>query len=221
MNLRYFFIQCIIMIMAISSLCAQSPESFNYQAVIRDANSQILINQNVCLRFSILQNSISGNIIYSETHAVLTNQFGIVNLKIGTGIILSGNINSVSWGNDTYFLKVDLDATGGTNYQFMGISQLLSVPYALHAKTAENFTEIDGDSTNELQTLSISGDSVFLADGSYVILPENFDNDSTNEIQYISISNDSIYLINGSSIKLPSFDDNDADSTNELQILSF
>jgi hypothetical protein len=77
---------------------------------------------------------------YSETHSVLTDAYGLFNLIVGGGAVQSGTMAAINWSNDNYFLKVDMDATGGTNYQNMGTTQLLSVPYALHAKTAESVT---------------------------------------------------------------------------------
>lgn len=117
---------------------AQSPEAFKYQAVARDAGGQILANQSVSFQISILQGSASGTSVYSETHAATTNTFGLVNLEIGNGTVASGDFSAIDWGTDTYFTQIEMDASGGTNYQLMGTSQLLSVPYALHAKTAEN-----------------------------------------------------------------------------------
>ena len=216
-----------LLVLSHQLLMGQSPESFSYQAVLRDANNEILVNQNVGLRLSVLKTSTSGNIVYSETHSIATNAYGIVNLDVGQGTLVSGSFTNIQWGNDLYFLKVDLDMTGGQNYQFMGTSQLLSVPYALHAKTAANFNEIDGDSTNELQVLSLSNDTLYLSQSTYVVLPadqvNDNDADSTNELQVLSLSNDTLYLSQSTYVVLPAdqVNDNDADSTNELQILSF
>lgn len=126
-----------LMLFAIVTM-AQTPEAFKYQAVARDAGGQILANQSVSFRISILQGSASGTSVYSETHAATTNTFGLVNLEIGDGTLASGDFSAIEWGADTYFTQIEMDASGGTNYQLMGTSQLLSVPYALHAKTAEN-----------------------------------------------------------------------------------
>ena len=117
---------------------AQSPEAFKYQAVARDAGGQILANQSVSFRISILQGSASGTSVYSETHAATTNTFGLVNLEIGDGTVASGDFSAIEWGAYTYFTQIEMDETGGSNYLMLGTSQLLSVPYALHAKTAEN-----------------------------------------------------------------------------------
>jgi len=112
---------------------AQSPQAFKYQAVARDSAGEILANQNVSFQISILQGSASGTIVYTETHDTTTNGYGLVNLEIGNGLIVSGDFASISWGADNYFLQIEMDAAGGSNYQLMGTSQLMSVPYALYA----------------------------------------------------------------------------------------
>lgn len=115
---------------------AQSPNSFNYQAVIRDNSNKLLINQDVGIKISILDGSASGAVLYSETHAESTNANGIINLKIGEGTYVSGDFNAINWGADEKFLKIEMDASGGNTYSILGAFQLLSVPYALNANTA-------------------------------------------------------------------------------------
>ncbi|MCD6446659.1 MAG: hypothetical protein J7L40_00680, partial [Candidatus Marinimicrobia bacterium] len=123
-------------------LFAQTPESFKYQAVIRDASGNVITNQTVGLQIEILQGSETGTSVYSETWNVLTNTFGLINLNIGEGNVQSGIFSSIDWGNDSYFVKISIDITGGASYTEMGTSQLLSVPYALHAKTAGAASDI-------------------------------------------------------------------------------
>jgi hypothetical protein len=117
-------------------LFCQAPEGFNYSAIVRDNLGNPLTNQAVSFRFSIIQGNVTGSVAYSETHNAVTDQFGQVSLIIGNGLIIAGVFSMINWGGDSYFLKVELDKTGGTSYVEMGISQLLSVPYALYAKTA-------------------------------------------------------------------------------------
>ena len=117
---------------------AQTPESFKYQAVVRNASGDIIVNQIVGVQIEILQGSNTGFVVYSETHSVMTNNFGLINFNIGEGSIQSGDFSLISWGTDNYFVKVSIDPSGGNNYIETGTSQLLSVPYALHAKTSDN-----------------------------------------------------------------------------------
>ena len=85
---------------------------------------------------SILKGSINGDPVYTEYHNANTGSLGIVNLVIGNGTGIFGDIATIEWGADSYYLKVSIDKTGGTTYVEMGTTQLLSVPYALYAKTA-------------------------------------------------------------------------------------
>lgn len=138
-------IHSIIALMLSATVFAQAPQSFKYQAVARDASGEVIANQQVSFQISILQGSESGTTVYTETHVDSTNQFGLVTLEIGTGTT-TDDFTAIDWGNDTYFIQVEMDATGGTSYTLMGTSQLLSVPYALHATTAESassYTETD------------------------------------------------------------------------------
>jgi len=80
-----------------------------------------------------LQGSITGNAVYVETHNTVTNQFGLVNLEIGNGNVVSGVFANINWPEGLYFIKTEMDAAGGTNYQLMGTSQLLSVPYSFYS----------------------------------------------------------------------------------------
>lgn len=118
-----------------------SPQAFKYQAIARNANGEAIANQNVSFRISILEGSATGTTVYEETQIATTNQFGLANLSIGMGTPTNGTFSSIQWGNNTYFVKVEFDPQGGTNFTFMGTSQMLSVPYSLyseHAKTADN-----------------------------------------------------------------------------------
>ncbi len=113
---------------------AQSPKSFKYQAVVRDNSGTLLANHIVNFRISLLKGSSTGTAVYVETQKDTTNQFGLANLKIGSGTLVSGNFANINWGGDTYFVKIELDPNGLTSFQLMGTSQLLSVPYALFAE---------------------------------------------------------------------------------------
>ena len=115
----------------------QAPEGFKYQAVVRDAGNTILNNQAVGIQIEILQGGISGTPVYTESFTPTTNTYGLVNLEIGTGTT-SDDFTIIDWANDTYFIRTSIDVTGGSSYSVMGTSQLMSVPYALYAKTSGN-----------------------------------------------------------------------------------
>jgi hypothetical protein len=118
------------------SIYAQSPEKMSYQAVVRDANNTLVANQTVGMQISILQSSITGIVVYTETHSVDANSNGLVSLEIGTGSSTSGNFSLIDWSAGPYFIKTETDPTGGTSYTINGTSQLMSVPFALYAKSS-------------------------------------------------------------------------------------
>lgn len=119
---------------------AQLPEKMSYQAVIRNGDNNLVTNSPIGIKVSILKGSESGTVVYAETQAPTANANGLVTIEIGSGTIVSGSFATIDWTSGTYFIKTETDPAGGTNYTIIGISQILSVPYALHAKTAENFT---------------------------------------------------------------------------------
>ncbi|MGO3283976.1 MAG: beta strand repeat-containing protein, partial [Mesonia sp.] len=114
------------------SVHAQTPEKFNYQGIARNSQGEPMATQNLGLKISIINGSTT---IYSETHQVTTNNFGLYTLAIGDGTPVSGAMASVGWST-TKLLKVEIDPNGGTNYTDLGTTELLSVPYAMYAVTS-------------------------------------------------------------------------------------
>jgi hypothetical protein len=112
------------------------PNAFNYSAVARNAAGQPIATTTIGIQVTILKTSPTGASQYSENHFVNTDAFGLFNLVIGAGAVQSGSMATIDWSNDNYYLKVAMDATGGTNFLTMGTTQLLSVPYAIYAKSA-------------------------------------------------------------------------------------
>lgn len=124
------------------------PLSFKYQAVLRDNSGSVIGNRNVGIRLSILKNSVSGTAVYTETHTTTTSNLGLINIEIGKGTPAFGNMQNIDWGNDNYFIKIEADDNGGTSYSLVGVSQLVSVPYALFAYKAANGTQWKDTSSN-------------------------------------------------------------------------
>jgi hypothetical protein len=143
---------------------AQPPHYFNYQAVIRDAEGNLLTGQDVSIKIEILAGSASGTVVFRETHLVTTNDQGLVTLPVFGGTH-DGMWLAIDWSANDYFIKIYLGNSTGTDFQEMGTSQLLSVPYALHANTVNT----------ERQELSVSGTELSISDGNSVNLPEIYD----------------------------------------------
>lgn len=200
---------------------SQSPQSFKYQAVVRNSSGVLLFNQIVSIRSSILQSSSNGAVVYSETQTLSTNEYGVVALNIGEGTLVSGSFSSISWGTTSFFVKTELDIMGGSNFQFMGTSQIMSVPYALFAEKSKSSTnDLDTSATNEIQSLNLNGNNLSISNGNTIVLPPDNDADPTNENQSLQIVGDSLKISNGNSVFLSGSIDLDASPTNELQLLS-
>ena len=138
--------------------------NFSYQAVVRDNNSHLVVNQNVGVRLSLIRDIPNGAGDYVETHTVQTNANGLLTLMVGQGSVVSGSMASVDWKNHTYYLKSEIDITGGTNYTVTGVQVVAAVPFAQYAASCDY---------TEKQVISISNDTIFLTGGtnSFVKLP--------------------------------------------------
>ncbi len=116
-----------------ASVFAQAPQKMSYQSVLRNNSNALISSRAVSMRISILQGSSTGNAVYIETQMPITNANGLVSLEIGAGNIIQNTFASINWAAGPYFVKTETDPDGGTNYTIAGVSQLMSVPFALFA----------------------------------------------------------------------------------------
>lgn len=118
------------------TLTAQAPPpwAMNYQAVARNSSGQLLENEDLTVKIGIYSGPAATVKVYEETHDVTTNQFGQFNLMIGKGTLLYGFFSLIEWDSDEHHLKVEINP--GTGYVNLGTTQLVTVPYAYHAKTS-------------------------------------------------------------------------------------
>jgi len=200
-------------------ISGQAPQKFNYQAVVRDNSGDIISNQSVGIQLSVHDVSATGTIVFRETHNSSTNQFGIVNLEVGTGTAIIGTFSGINWQTGSKYLKVEMDPTGGNNYIALGTTQLISVPYALHSETVTNNEDADSDTTNELQLLSLTGLNLSISKGNTISLPSyiagqgiHFSGDTIsntgdlsniNELQSLSITGNNLSISSGNTVALP------------------
>lgn len=141
-----------------AALLAQVPSSFNYQAIARNAGGAVIADQEMNFEISIVKGDPLGEVVYTEQHTENTNRFGMVTLQIGTGNVLTGDFSSIEWGDDAYFLLIEV------NDVLMGATQLLSVPYALYARTAE-----EGGTGDDWGTQTVESDATLDGDGTSAI----------------------------------------------------
>jgi len=143
MEKNIFFIKSVILIFIFlisQKIMAQSPDLMSYQAVVRNSGNSLVANQSVGVRISILKTSATGTEIFKESFSPnpTTNANGLLNLQIGSGTAITGTFAGIDWSAGPYFVKTEIDPSGGTSYSTVTTSQLMSVPYALYAKTSGN-----------------------------------------------------------------------------------
>jgi hypothetical protein len=208
----------LILILFCSDSFSQSPQQMKYQVVVRDNTGNVIKNKPVSLRFTLVKSAPNGPSVYRETYQPTTNEFGLVTANIGNGTAIFGNFETIDWAHDIYFLKVEMDIQGGTNYILMGLSQFMSVPYSFYSdKAGTSISDHDTSSSNELQQLGINGHYLNLTNGNTVHLPIT-DSSSTNEIQFLKLSNDTLYLSNGGFVLLKKYDNQPAINALYLKI---
>lgn len=165
----------ILAVVLSTNLSAQAPQKMSYQAVIRNASNNLITNTIIGMRLSILQGSEFGAAIYVETQMPTTNTNGLASLEIGNGTVVLGTFSNIDWANGPYFIKTETDPNGGTAYSITGISQLMSVPYALFSANSINYIAGSGISivgntiSNSLpdQSISLTGTGGTTVTGSY------------------------------------------------------
>jgi hypothetical protein len=181
------------------TLVAQSPQKMSYQAVVRNNSGQIVKDQTISLKASILQGSVSGNAVYTETHKCKTNINGLFSILIGDGVSES-SFSMIDWSNGEYFIKTEIDLNGGTNYTITGTTQLLSVPYSFYSSTSETVK-------TERQSLAEVIDNMNSADGQIKDLSDPTDMKDAVNKEYvtfrISKTGDTLTMGNDQSIIIP------------------
>ena len=164
-------------ILLTGSALAQAPQKMSYQAVVRDAQDSLLTNQKISIQISLMQGWVTGKEVYVETQIITTNDNGLFSIEIGTGTVVSGSLTDIDWSDGPYFIKIETDPTGGTTYTITGTSQLLSVPYALHANTADSFSggvvmeETDPVFSSSIAAGITATDTAYWSNQQNIILP--------------------------------------------------
>lgn len=133
------YLALIAFLFSANSSFGQTPERFSFQGVARQADGKVSANSSIGLRVTIHADNAAGPVMYMESHLTQTNSDGIFNLAIGGGTVISGNFSQISWKSTAHFLQLELDPEGGNNYVDLGTTQLLSEPYAMHAREAEHW----------------------------------------------------------------------------------
>ncbi len=240
--MKKIFALCLLLTTAMAF--AQTPMGINYQGVARDPAGQPITNKPISVEIDIFDSTVSGStLLFAEKHSVTTSSMGLYTLIIGRGTATQGTFGSIAWSNGEKWVKVGIDPLGGSFVTLIGRMPLMSVPFALYAKSAGNSLKagngisISNDSIHNTapdQTVTLTGSGNVNITGTY----PNFTIDGTKTLYHagtgITISGDTIYntaaqvpvSITGQGIQVsgshPSFTLTamDSSSTNELQALS-
>jgi hypothetical protein len=147
----------------IPTVYSQAPQKMSYQAVVRNASNALVANTAVGIKITIYYINQEPDMapfitVYAESHVATTNQNGLFSIAVGTGTVLLGNFNNINWGTNEFYIRSQIDITGGTNYTLRGGQQLMSVPYALYANQSGGGKVLLNGTTNPPTTLGTAGD---------------------------------------------------------------
>jgi hypothetical protein len=188
---------------------AQVPDKISYQAVVRTDDGAILSESSVGFRISVIQQSTTGQSVYQETHVPFTNENGLVSLQIGTGKVINGNFAQIDWSNGPFYLETEMDLNGGSDYTVTGLTELLSVPYALHAKTASALVSSEGEYLLKSKIISVEssrdimqndiGNTIECTNSTTLQLPLNFNAMAIGDVINLEAHNGAILTVVGAS----------------------
>jgi hypothetical protein len=217
---------------ALSITAQNAPLSVNYQAVVRSPAGTILPNQQVGIRFSVLRDSIRGNIIYQEQHTTSSNDLGLINLKLGEGMPLLSQFRLIDWSVSPILVRIEL-SVGGSSFTTLGEEAFTSVPYSIYSNRSSYTDSLSQDAINTLPKLTLSGDTLYFGSNDTVplqlsnytlteaqvdayvsnngYLTSEIDGSVTNEIQDLQLNNHSLTITNnttGTTVDLSPYLDN-------------
>ena len=134
-NLYFLLFLCNFLIPSFAE--AQAPEGINYQAMYRNASGTAQPYKKISVRININQGASNGSLVYTERHKTKTNGQGLFNIIVGNGLS-PDDFSSIDWSFGPYFMHIEIDDIDLSQNIYFGFQQLLSVPYALHAKVADS-----------------------------------------------------------------------------------
>ena len=161
------FLLLLFQILLVGHVICQAPDRMTYQMVARDDSGNLIVGSNVGLRLAILFGGASGTEVFAETHSAPTNNNGMVTVLIGGGTNVFGNLGAVNWASGPFFLRAQMDPTGGANYTVENVSQLVSVPYSYYSSEAMN-ANFAG---NGFSHVSATGDTLYFLNGGFILIP--------------------------------------------------
>ena len=149
MNAKKIFLT--IAVAFVVTIASAQNSGFNYQAVVRNAQGELVANTNVGLRITLTDEQ-GQQVMYRETQSAPTNAYGVLSVTVGAGTPGGGKtLNDVDWASGNVWMRVEIDAKGGTNYTDMGTTKLQAVPYAYYALNDKKPTTSESDALFEVK----------------------------------------------------------------------
>ncbi|WP_452603180.1 hypothetical protein [Pontimicrobium sp. MEBiC06410] len=151
-------VKTILFYLFLGMVSSSFSQSFNYQAVVRDAGGELVIDQSVTVQFTILEGASTTVEVYKETHTTNTNTYGLLIANIGEGVNITGDFTTINWGVDKHFLKTEIDT--GSGFVTIGTSEFRAVPYALYAENTANSSPFAETSPNVVSGINTNADFI-------------------------------------------------------------
>ena len=81
---------------------------FNYQAVVRNAQGELVSDASVGLRITLTDES-GQQVMYRETHTIATNAYGVLTVTVGAGQAEDGaTLGNVDWAGGNVWMRVEI-----------------------------------------------------------------------------------------------------------------
>lgn len=232
--MKHLLLSLVGLFLVSSILIAQAPQAICYQAAAKDGQGADLVGQEISIRAAIVRGNPTGVVEWEEIHMPTTDQFGLFTINVGegssTGNGAQASIADIQWGNGNYWLRIEMDPTGGMNFTLMGTTQIISVPYALYAGQAGNAAtadvatmaiEAENALVSQTTIQAITSDTAMYSYAAATAL-DDMDKDPSNELQTLQLTGDTLQLVDASGNVSPgaSITLGDNSSTNEIQELT-
>lgn len=118
---------------------SQNQKGITFQAAARTSYGVIMPNKQIQVRISILEDTVSEELLYQEIKSVTTNPLGLFTILIGAAepakVITIGAFEKINWTAATYFIRVEIDPEN--HLQFIRIGQQ-QIQYAAYAFSADH-----------------------------------------------------------------------------------
>ncbi len=194
-----------LFMISIGGVYAQVPQAIKYQGVARDAGGMILNAQIITVRLSIHDITSTGALVYQESHVVTTNSFGLFNINMGQGTVISGVFSAINWGLNNKYIEQEVDF--GSGFVNMGTSQFLSVPYALYSGNASSTAYGPGTGISITGTVisnTAPDQTVSIAPGLNTAISGTYPNFTVDATPSLAISGNQLSISNGNTVTIPS-----------------